>query len=314
MIWIDKIPKNKIELFASWLFLVNSLASLGLGAFSVMATNSLSVLNDYMSYFLDVMFYGIMLLVLLKFKRSNEVTENYDIGKIEAFTSIFTSVLVLGYVGILLKISYTRLDSMEPFGYSDKIFAYYAIMLAKNMMVLFTIRVLMKRQHSQIIENGKIYMISCIMDNMIVLVPFFAYLLISSENGTLVIYVDLIAALFVCLSNVYLIFPTLKKGTNQLLDHCIDENLQLKILTILVKHFDQYNYLVHQYTRQSGHKSYIDLHMEFDESVLHGDIIDRIEKIKSDIENLIPDSEVNIIPERYKSHKKKKKQIRDHQK
>lgn len=292
------LEKAKIDLNMSMLLLINSVLSLVLATLSVLKTNSLTVTNDFLSYFMDVIFYFLMILLILKTKPPSALIFNYDIGKIEAFTSLLTSALIFSYVAILLKLSYDKLSTMEPFVYNTDVFKYYAIMLVKNIGVVFIIKWLTKEKKSKFIENGNVYAISCIFDNLVVLVPFFVYALHTFQSQATIIYIDMIAALCLCLSNIYLVFPIFKLSVNQLLDKGIDENYQLRILAVLANHFDDYECFIKQVTRQSGNINYIELHMGFDGKLLHSEVLERVAAIKTEIEEVIPHSVVYIIPSR----------------
>jgi ferrous-iron efflux pump FieF len=294
------LEKAKIDLNMSTLFLVNSVLSLILAGISVLKTNSLTVTNDFLSYFMDIIFYFFMVLLIIKTKPPSALIFNYDIGKIEAITSLLASALIFSYVAILLKLSYDKLKTMEPFIYNADIFKYYAIMLVKNIGVVFVIKWLTKEKKSKFIENGNVFAISCIFENIVVLVPFFVYALHTVHSQSTIIYIDMIAALCLCLSNIYLIFPVLKTSVYQLLNKGIDENYQLRILAVLANHFDDYEYFLKQVTRQSGNINYIELHMGFDGKLLHSEVLDRADAIKTEIEEIIPHSVVYIIPSAHK--------------
>lgn len=294
------LEKAKIDLNISTLFLVNSVLSLILAGLSVLKTNSLTVTNDFLSYFMDIIFYFFMVLLIIKTKPPSALIFNYDIGKIEAITSLLASALIFSYVAILLKLSYDKLKTMEPFIYNPDIFKYYAIMLVKNIGVVFIIKWLTKEKKSKFIENGNVYAISCIFENIVVLVPFFVYALHTVHSQSTIIYIDMIAALCLCLSNIYLIFPVLKTSVYQLLNKGIDENYQLRILAVLANHFDDYEHFLKQVTRQSGNINYIELHMGFDGKLLHSEVLDRADAIKTEIEEIIPHSIVYIIPSAHK--------------
>ena len=103
-----------------------------------------------------------------------------------------------------------------------------------------------------------------------------------------------------CVSNLYYVVPLLNSSLDQLLDKSLDEGLQLKILAVLVRHYDEYEFLIGHYTRQSGKVSYVELHMEFDGNLLHSEVIRRMRMIINDIESSIPHCVVKIIPAEYR--------------
>ncbi len=294
---ILKKPFSKEEKVA-FLLLLNSVLSLLISYIATMHTNSLSIQSEFLSYFLDISYYAAICFLIFKIKRANEHTYNYGTGKIEAAIFFITGMLMLLYVIYVAFIVHKQFFEMDPFIFSADVCYLYTIMILKNIFILFIINKILAGTKTLIIESGSIYAISCVIDNLIALAPFMMFLLFQTREAAN-IYVDIVAGLILVLSNLYFVFPMLKKSISQLLDRTLSESIQLKILSVLSKHYDKFNFLVDEKSRESGNNKYIELYIEFDGKASHEAIMQIIDVIKNDIEMNIPQSVVIIIPTRY---------------
>lgn len=297
----DESPdKKKSELYGTSILLTNAAFSLVLSFFCTFFTNSLTIKSDVFSAVLDVIFYAIIFLIILKTRKIDKTAFNYGTGKIEAFIYLLTGVLIFVYVVIMIKLTYGQLTTMESFIFDINVIYLYFVIFAKNIAALWLMNKIIGKRKSLISESGSMYALTCIFDNIVVLSPFLLYLIFSSATVQTHVYFDIGAAVVLCLSNLYYVFPMLKTAIHQLLDKSLEESLQLKILSVLAKYYDEYNFFIRQYTRQAGETKYVELHLGFDLDLKHGEVLTRMEKIKEGIEEEIPNCFVNIVPEKYK--------------
>lgn len=292
---------------SSLILLASSFATFSLSGLGLFFTNSIAVKSDVMICAIDVVFYIVIVFATLKAKKMNDITFNYGKGKVEALLSFFVGVLIFCYLIIMLKLTYDKLTSMEPFVYHSYIIYIYLVVFLKNTLVFVVFKRLMRKDKSLMLKSGNTYALSAIFDNIVVLSPFLIHIfakVIDVETyfvrENIYIYIDISAAFLLCISNLYYVFPLLKAALDQLLDKSLDEELQLRILAILARHFDEYEFLIGHYTRQSGNVCYIELHMEFDGKLLHGEVLRRMKLIAEDVQDSIPHCVVKIIPAEYR--------------
>ncbi len=109
------------------------------------------------------------------------------------------------------------------------------------------------------------------------------------------VYIDPIATLIFTLYLIISFIPSLKSGFIELLDKTIEEEFQMIILKILAKHYDAYSNLHAIKSRKSGNKIFIDIILSFHGHLRMDEVVTAVRNIKTETENQIPSSNVNII-------------------
>lgn len=302
-------PFTTREEYAAIVLFFNSIVSLAISYFATRFTNSITIENDMLSYVIDIVYYASITCLIFKIKKENEYNFNYCTGKIEASISFLTGMLLLGYIIYVAIIVYKQYLELVPFNSSYMVFLLYLIMMIKNIAVLIIIKMLIGNEKSSIIESGNTYAISCVIDNIIALIPFISYVLFLKNNGAAIVYVDIVCSIILGLSNLYLIFPMLKKSTNQLLDRALEEEVLLQILKVLAKHYDLYNHLVSLKSRETGGIKYIEIFMEFDDNLNLSVVLDYMNQIKTSLEEEIINSVIIVIPAKMEIKKYEKGQV-----
>jgi divalent metal cation (Fe/Co/Zn/Cd) transporter len=69
----------------------------------------------------------------------------------------------------------------------------------------------------------------------------------------------------------------------------------LQIMERLIRHFDTYEQLQRIRTRRSGPVLFIEVFLEFDPAMTHGEALARAEQIRLDLESAIAGSEVAVV-------------------
>ena len=80
------------------------------------------------------------------------------------------------------------------------------------------------------------------------------------------------------------------------MDKTLEESLQMIILQILAKHFDDYTLFHKIESRRSGSEIYINLFLSFEKNDSFEKVMMNINEIKLDLEKAITKSHVSIIP------------------
>lgn len=91
-------------------------------------------------------------------------------------------------------------------------------------------------------------------------------------------------------------FTLLRQSLSALLDEALEEALQLRVMRALAETFGDYTQLQRLRTRRSGSRIFVDLFLEFPETISTGELLTRTHRIKSLVEKLIPHSEAWVVP------------------
>lgn len=291
------IPKvASREEYAALIMFFNSVLSLLLSYAATKFSNSLTIENDMISYFVDITYYAAITGLIFKMKNDNEYNFNYSTGKIQAAISFTTGMLLFLYIFYVGFAVYDQYAQMVPFEASHSVLVLYIIMMVKNVLALYLVNKIIGPQKSLIIESGNIYAISCVIDNIITLIPFAVFMLYTTDIVAVFIYVDIACSLVLGLSNLYFVFPMLRTSTNELLDRALEEETMLQIMRVLAKHFDQYDDLVSLRSRETGGTKYIELYMAFNGDLKYAEVLVNMADIKASLETEIPRTVAKIIP------------------
>lgn len=87
----------------------------------------------------------------------------------------------------------------------------------------------------------------------------------------------------------------LKKSVNALLDRCVDEDMSMKIVSLLAKHALLYNEFFTYRTRVAGNNIFLDVFLNYDSDMTVETALDNNQKIETALESAIPNCKVNCI-------------------
>lgn len=262
-------------------------------------SNALVLWSEFYSYCIDVVVLGVGFLVIYIERKGKNITFEFGLGKIEAAVGILLAFLIFIY-GIIVIISAAH-RIMHPvvvtsIGYAA--FLYIAITI-KDLYLLLRLRLFEKINDSAIIVSQKSYYLTCVITDLIVLLPlFFAYIM--KKNTLFPMVMDIIASLVICFITICLSYDAGKKSICDLIDKKLEKPYQILILKVLAKNYELYTQYHGQRTRQSAEIKYIDIFLGFPEEERWGEVLKKIETIRNDIQKSIPGSKVYIIPAKYK--------------
>jgi ferrous-iron efflux pump FieF len=108
------------------------------------------------------------------------------------------------------------------------------------------------------------------------------------------IYIDPISALILVVYAIYLFFPSLTSGFDDLIDKTLKEELQILIVRRLAETFDGYDTFHDVRSRRSGGRILIDIGLSFSPEKTVREIMETVNQLTHKIENDIVDSEVRV--------------------
>lgn len=110
------------------------------------------------------------------------------------------------------------------------------------------------------------------------------------------VYIDPLASIilaFLILSSAYKI---IKHSIYELLDGTLEESLQIIIMRGLTLNFNEYKDLYQIRSHRAGDTLFIEIFLDFDEDLRMKEVYEKIDKISKDIEGMIKNSKVTIVP------------------
>jgi len=87
----------------------------------------------------------------------------------------------------------------------------------------------------------------------------------------------------------------LRMGLSDLLDRSVDESAQIAINRALAKHFDDYESLGRVRSRRSGHRTFIEVVLGFDETLSMSEVGRRIVAIQHSMQSEVDEADVSIL-------------------
>ena len=94
----------------------------------------------------------------------------------------------------------------------------------------------------------------------------------------------------------YTAYGIYNMSMSNLMDKTLEESLQLVILRILAKHFNDYTLFHKIESRRSGSEIYVNLFLSFEKEAPFEKVMMNINEIKIDLEKAINRSHVSIVP------------------
>lgn len=219
---------------------------------------------------------------------------NYGLGKLENLVSLFTSVVIFT---TFLIVGWNTIERLrEPVEVHGVGFGLVSLLIALSFNAWLFSRFwrLKKRDSSPVIDSLFVIYRNAVIATGISLAAVLLGVLFREQEWAK--YLDPAGALilggFLLKGAVYL----MRRSIAPLLDGALEESAQIEITSQLVAHFDDYEQLQRIRTRRSGSAVFIEVFLEFDRTLAHGDVVERMSRIRASLEKQVPGAEVNIVP------------------
>ena len=219
---------------------------------------------------------------------------NYGVGKIEAIVSLFCNGIV--FFGLLLTIGLSVHAIVVPEQASDSIIAVVGL---KVINVCFDTTFFVKQRkilsmnRSAIAETNYAAALAALLFDSVTLVSLLIIWLL--RNNPVGAYISPVISIFIA---VYLVIGCIKRtkvALDDLTDKTLPEDLQMKILNILVRFYHSYAQIYAINSHRNGNVMCIDLDLAFEPDTSVEDIVAFKARIQEEFDRKIGNCVVNII-------------------
>lgn len=239
---------------------------------------------------------SLVLIVLLSKKLTKDLRYeyNYGVGKIEAIASLLCDGM--GCFGLLITLGFSVQAIIRPEQPSDFVIAVVGL---KVINVSFDTAFFVKQRkitkiHSSAISNANYAeALSALLFDSVALVSLFVMWLL--RNNPIGGYISPVVSIFVA---IYLMFGYVKRirqALTELTDKTLPEEEQMKILSILTRHYDSYSQVHSVNSHKSGDCIRIDMHLSFERNTSFEEILTLKKQMQDELDSQFGNCIVNII-------------------
>ena len=239
---------------------------------------------------------SLVLIVLLSKKLTKDLRYeyNYGVGKIEAIASLLCDGM--GCFGLLITLGFSVQAIIFPEQPSDFVIAVVGL---KVINVSFDTAFFVKQRkitkiHSSAISNANYAeALSALLFDSVALVSLFVMWLL--RNHPIGGYISPVVSIFVA---IYLMFGYVKRirqALTELTDKTLPEEEQMKILSILTRHYDSYSQVHSVNSHKSGDCIRIDMHLSFERNTSFEEILTLKKQMQDELDSQFGNCIVNII-------------------
>ena len=239
---------------------------------------------------------SLVLIVVLSKKLTKDLRYeyNYGVGKIEAIASLLCDGM--GCFGLLITLGFSVQAIIRPEQPSDLVIAVVGL---KVINVSFDTAFFVKQRkitkiHSSAISNANYAeALSALLFDSVALVSLFVMWLL--RNNPIGGYISPVVSIFVA---IYLMFGYVKRirqALTELTDKTLPEEEQMKILSILTRHYDSYSQVHSVNSHKSGDCIRIDMHLSFERNTSFEEILTLKIQMQDELDSQFGNCIVNII-------------------
>lgn len=239
---------------------------------------------------------SLVLIVVLSKKLTKDLRYeyNYGVGKIEAIASLLCDGM--GCFGLLITLGFSVQSIIRPEQPSDFVIAVVGL---KVINVSFDTAFFVKQRkitkiHSSAISNANYAeALSALLFDSVALISLFVMWLL--RNNPIGGYISPVVSIFVA---IYLLFGYVKRirqALTELTDKTLPEEEQMKILSILTRHYDSYSQVHSVNSHKSGDCIRIDMHLSFERNTSFEEILTLKKQMQDELDSQFGNCIVNII-------------------
>ena len=239
---------------------------------------------------------SLVLIVVLSQKLTKDLRYeyNYGVGKIEAIASLLCDGM--GCFGLLITLGFSVQSIIRPEQPSDFVIAVVGL---KVINVSFDTAFFVKQRkitkiHSSAISNANYAeALSALLFDSVALVSLFVMWLL--RNHPIGGYISPVVSILVA---IYLMFGYVKRirqALTELTDKTLPEEEQMKILSILTRHYDSYSQVHSVNSHKSGDCIRIDMHLSFERNTSFEEILTLKKQMQDELDSQFGNCIVNII-------------------
>ena len=239
---------------------------------------------------------SLVLIVLLSKKLTKDLRYeyNYGVSKIEAIASLLCDGM--GCFGLLITLGFSVQAIIFPEQPSDFVIAVVGL---KVINVSFDTAFFVKQRkitkiHSSAISNANYAeALSALLFDSVALVSLFVMWLL--RNHPIGGYISPVVSIFVAIYLMSGYVKRIRQALTELTDKTLPEEEQMKILSILTRHYDSYSQVHSVNSRKSGDCIRIDMHLSFERNTSFEEILTLKKQMQDELDSQFGNCIVNII-------------------
>ena len=239
---------------------------------------------------------SLVLIVLLSKKLTKDLRYeyNYGVGKIEAIASLLCDGM--GCFGLLITLGFSVQAIIRPEQPSDFVIAVVGL---KVINVSFDTAFFVKQRkitkiHSSAISNANYAeALSALLFDSVALVSLFVMWLL--RNNPIGGYISPVVSIFVAIYLMSGYVKRIRQALTELTDKTLPEEEQMKILSILTRHYDSYSQVHSVNSHKSGDCIRIDMHLSFERNTSFEEILTLKKQMQDELDSQFGNCIVNII-------------------
>ena len=219
---------------------------------------------------------------------------NYGVGKIEAIVSLFCNGIV--FFGLLMTLGLSIHAIAFPEKPSDTIIAVVAL---KVINVSFDItffvnqRKILAMHHSAIAETNYAAALAALLFDSVTLISLLVIWLL--RDNPIGAYISPVISIFIAIYLIAGCIRRTKAALDDLTDKTLPEELQMKILNILIRFYNSYSQVSAINSHKIGNMVKVDLHLAFEENTSFEEIVMFKKQIQEEFDRQIGNCIVNIV-------------------
>jgi ferrous-iron efflux pump FieF len=258
------------------------------------ASNSLTLLSDFLKESTDFISVLASYLTLRAVRKAPTEQFAFGIGKLENLVSFVMGILMmLCAMFILVQAAHHLQDPPAVSGTLPGILVFSVYAAIGGVFAWRHYRTL-KVQHSAIVSSQfKLWLSKASFD---ALMAFTLTLVLLLPDQAWTRWLDPLASMVGAFTLMMAAWAMSSSSVGDLLDATLEEQLQMRILKVLVQHFDSYHQLHRIRTRRSGSRIYIEVFLGFDPAQTMGQAQLHMDTIRNDIAHAITGAEVVVVP------------------
>ena len=239
---------------------------------------------------------SLVLIVVLSKKLTKDLRYeyNYGVGKIEAIASLLCDGM--GCFGLLITLGFSVQAIIRPEQPSDFVIAVVGL---KVINVSFDTAFFVKQRkitkiHSSAISNANYAeALSALLFDSVALVSLFVMWLL--RNHPIGGYISPVVSIFVAIYLMSGYVKRIRQALTELTDKTLPEEEQMKILSILTRHYDSYSQVHSVNSHKSGDCIRIDMHLSFERNTSFEEILTLKKQMQDEFDSQFGNCIVNII-------------------
>lgn len=229
-----------------------------------------------------------------KGKRASTESYNYGLGKLENLTSLAAGLVILATFLIVGWNTIERIRDPIPvigagFGIGALLFS-----VVFNVWMFGRFLRLRKVDPSPVTDSQTMVYRNAVVATVLSIVAVATSHFFPDHRW--VRYVDPAGAVILCGFLLKSGILLTRRSLDPLLDSALEESAQIEITRQLVLHFESYSQFHRVRTRRSGSHIFIEVFLEFEPALSHGEVVGRMSRLKGSLEASIPGAEVWIVP------------------